>query len=133
MKGPGPVKTEGISTSPAPAALRDGIGVRPEQDALVRTCGEKGVAFVPFYALAGAGRESGPTGVEDEEVRAVARAHGASAAQVRLAWTLHRGPHVLAIPGTGDPDHLAANVAAGALHLSEGELALLDRLHQSRT
>ncbi|MFF8278501.1 aldo/keto reductase [Streptomyces lateritius] len=110
-----------------------GIGVRPEQDAFVRTCGEKGVAFVPFYAIAGVGRESGATGVEGEEVRAVARAHGASPAQVRLAWTLHRGPHVLAIPGTGDPDHLAANVAAGALRLSEDELALLDRLHQSRT
>ncbi|MCX4434225.1 aldo/keto reductase [Streptomyces mirabilis] len=63
-------------------------------------------------------------------MRAVARAHGVSAAQVRLAWTLHHGPHVLAIPGTGDPDHLAANVAAGALRLTEDELALLDRLHQ---
>lgn len=63
-------------------------------------------------------------------MRAVARAHGVSAAQVRLAWTLHRGPHVLAIPGTGDPGHLAANVAAGALRLCEDELALLDRLHQ---
>ncbi|MFF8607075.1 aldo/keto reductase [Streptomyces sp. NPDC015346] len=110
-----------------------GIGVRPEQDAFVRTCGEQGVAFVPFYAIAGAGRESGATGVEDEEIRAVAQAHGASPAQVRLAWTLHQGPHVLAIPGTGDPDHLAANVAAGALRLSEAELALLDRLHHRRT
>jgi aryl-alcohol dehydrogenase-like predicted oxidoreductase len=53
-----------------------------------------------------------------------------SAAQVRLAWTLARGPHVLAIPGTGDPDHLTANVAAGALRLSDDELALLDSLHQ---
>jgi pyridoxine 4-dehydrogenase len=56
----------------------------------------------------------------------VARAHGVSAAQVRLAWTLHRGPHVLAIPGTGNPDHLADNVAAGALRLSEDELARLE-------
>jgi len=37
---------------------------------------------------------------------------------------------VLAIPGTGDPDHLAANVAAGALRLSEEDLALLDSVHQ---
>ena len=39
-------------------------------------------------------------------------------AQVRLAWTLQLGPHVLAIPGTGNPDHVEANVAAGALRLS---------------
>ena len=39
---------------------------------------------------------------------------------------LQRGPHVLAIPGTSDPAHLAANVAAGALRLTAGELALLE-------
>ncbi|MGW4564002.1 aldo/keto reductase [Streptomyces sp. NPDC004561] len=57
---------------------------------------------------------------------AVARAHGASTAQVRIAWTLRQGPHVLGIPGTGDPVHLEANVAAGALRLSAEEPALLD-------
>ena len=59
----------------------------------------------------------------------MARAHDATAAQVRLAWTLQQGPHVLAIPGTGDPDHLVENVAAGSLRLSEDELARLDALH----
>ena len=49
-------------------------------------------------------------------------------AQVRLAWTLQQGPHVLAIPGTGNPDHLAANVAAGALRLSPGEIARLEAI-----
>jgi hypothetical protein len=36
------------------------------------------------------------------------------------------GPHVLAIPGTGNPDHLVAS----ALRLSEDELARLESLHQ---
>ncbi|MEU7281022.1 oxidoreductase [Streptomyces sp. NPDC045431] len=107
-----------------------GIGVRPEHDAFVRDCGEQGIAFVPFYSIAGTGRDAGAGGPDGDEVLAVARAHGVSAAQVRLAWTLHRGPHVLAIPGTGDPEHLTANVAAGALRLSEDDLALLDRLHR---
>lgn len=99
---------------------RYGIGIRPEDD-----------AFVPFYAIAAAGGEGGATVPEPAEVLAVAKAHGASPAQVRLAWTLHRGPHVLAIPGTGDPDHLMANVAAGALRLSEDELELLEGVHRS--
>ncbi|MEU9996574.1 oxidoreductase [Streptomyces sp. NPDC050848] len=107
-----------------------GIGVRPHHDAFVRECGEQGIAFVPFYSIAGTGGESGATGGADDEVLAVARAHGASPAQVRLAWTLHRGPHLLAIPGTGDPEHLTANVAAGALRLTEDELASLDALHR---
>ncbi|WP_406314294.1 oxidoreductase [Streptosporangium sp. NBC_01639] len=107
-----------------------GIGVRPGHDTFLRTCGEQGVAFVPFYSIAGTGRTAGASGADSDEVLAVARAHGASATQVRLAWTLHRGPHVLAIPGTGNPDHLVANVAAGALRLSEDELAVLDSVHQ---
>ncbi|WP_046733285.1 aldo/keto reductase [Streptomyces humi] len=102
-----------------------GIGATGEDRALLERCGELGVAFVPFFAIAGAGREAGPASDDREEVRAVARAHGASLAQVRLAWTLQQGPHVLAIPGTGDPDHLAQNMAAGALRLSQEELARL--------
>ncbi|MFF4326263.1 oxidoreductase [Streptomyces sp. NPDC001591] len=108
-----------------------GIGVRPEQDEFVRFCGQEGIAFVPFYSIAASGREGGTSGSESAELLDVARAHGASPAQVRLAWTLHRGPHVLAIPGTGNPAHLDANVAAGALRLSEDELARLDALHHT--
>ncbi|MFC5002027.1 aldo/keto reductase [Dactylosporangium cerinum] len=107
-----------------------GVGVRPEQAGLVRRCGSLGVAFVPFYSIAGTARAAGTAGVGgtggDDAVRAVAAAHGASPAQIRIAWTLHQGPHVLAIPGTGDPEHLAANVAAGALRLTAQDLARLD-------
>ncbi|MFI7416610.1 oxidoreductase [Nonomuraea sp. NPDC049684] len=107
-----------------------GIGATPEQEELLRVCGEQRVAFVPFYSIAGHGRTAGAsTGESTGEVHAIARARGVSTAQVRLAWTLHRGPHVLAIPGTGDVDHLVQNVAAGALRLSEDELAVLDSLH----
>jgi aryl-alcohol dehydrogenase-like predicted oxidoreductase len=63
-------------------------------------------------------------------VLAVARAHGATPAQVRLAWTLHRAPHVLTIPGTSNPDHLAENIAAGTLRLSADDLARLQPLDQ---
>ena len=40
-------------------------------------------------------------------------------------------PHVLAIPGTGDPGHLVENVAAGALRLTDEELRRLDGLHRA--
>ncbi|MFG2312420.1 aldo/keto reductase [Streptomyces sp. NPDC048566] len=107
---------------------RYGLGGTTEADEdLLRVCGELGIAFVPFYAIAGRGGELGPKeDPTDDAVRAVAAAHGASPAQVRIAWTLRRGPHVLAIPGTGDPDHLAENIAAGALRLTDEDLARLD-------
>jgi pyridoxine 4-dehydrogenase len=104
---------------------------RADADDFLRDCGEQGLAFVPFFAIAGAGREAGADGGEPAEVLAVARAHGVTPAQVRLAWTLQLGPHVLAIPGTGNPDHLVANVAVGALRLSDDEMASLGSLQES--
>ncbi|MEW2812786.1 oxidoreductase [Streptomyces massasporeus] len=101
----------------------------PDSDELLRVCGEQDIAFVPFYAVAGEAAEQGATTAHDEDVRAVARAHGASPAQIRIAWTLHQGPHVLAIPGTGNPDHLTENVAAGAIRLTDEELNRLGRAH----
>ncbi|MFI0262623.1 aldo/keto reductase [Streptomyces sp. NPDC017056] len=108
-----------------------GLGASPEQEELLRLCGEQRVAFVPFYSIAGSGREGGAPANDHNTVHAIAHARGVSTAQVRLAWTLHRGPHVLVIPGTGDLDHLAQNVAAGALRLTDNELAALDSVHQA--
>ncbi|MFJ7067986.1 oxidoreductase [Streptomyces sp. NPDC101115] len=102
-----------------------GIGSRGGRE-MLDACAEHGIAFVPFFSIAGQGREAGAVRAEHDEVLAVARAHGASPAQVRLAWSLRQGAHVLAIPGTGDPDHLVDNVAAGALRLTEEEVRLLD-------
>ncbi|MFZ3495233.1 aldo/keto reductase [Streptomyces sp. 5.8] len=106
-----------------------GIGATPEQQELLEICGEQGIAFVPFYSIAGTGRTAGVTADEATDhsaaVHSVARSHGVSTAQIRLAWTLHQGSHVLAIPGTGDLGHLAENVAAGRLRLSESDLAIL--------
>ncbi|MEV0150517.1 MULTISPECIES: oxidoreductase [unclassified Nonomuraea] len=107
-----------------------GVGAPAEAQKFLRACGEQAVAFVPFFAIAGAGREAGASATDNETVLAVARAHGVTPAQVRLAWILHQGPHVLAIPGTGDPDHLADNVAAGGLRLSEDEMERLSSLRQ---
>ncbi|MFL6073325.1 MAG: oxidoreductase [Mycobacteriales bacterium] len=108
-----------------------GLGYRPRQDRLLRACGEQGVAFVPFFAIAGAGREAGAAGGgEHDEVLAIAREHGVTPVRVRLAWALARGPHVLVIPGTGSTEHLVDNIAAGALRLTGDDLARLEAVHR---
>jgi pyridoxine 4-dehydrogenase len=109
-----------------------------QADPLLRACGTQGIAFVPFFAIAGQHREAGAVttspadagaadshAAADSQVAAIARAHRATPAQIRLAWTLQQGPHVLAIPGTGDPEHLRQNVAAAAIRLSDQECAAL--------
>jgi aryl-alcohol dehydrogenase-like predicted oxidoreductase len=107
---------------------RYGVGAPPQAREFLRACGQQGVAFVPFFAIAGDARERRADGADQDAVQAVAAAHGVTPAQVRLAWTLQQGPHVLAIPGTGNPEHLAANVAAAALRLSPGEMARLEAI-----
>ncbi len=93
-------------------------------DQLVDSCGAQGIAFVPFFSLTGERREAGGVAADDR-VSEIAAAHGATPAQVRLAWVLSRGPHVLVIPGTSTEAHLVENLAAGDLELSPEELAAL--------
>ena len=59
-------------------------------------------------------------------VIAAARESNVTPAQVGLAWLLHHAPNVLLIPGTADPEHLEANVRAGAVTLDEATLSALD-------
>jgi aryl-alcohol dehydrogenase-like predicted oxidoreductase len=108
-----------------------------EDDTLITLCAEHGVAFVPFFAIAGGGNVSGAPSKREQTDRdraaaaaaeQVAREHGVTPAQVRLAWTLHKGANVLAIPGTGNLEHLEQNVAAGALRLTDDDLARLDTI-----
>lgn len=103
---------------------RYGIDFGRVNDDMLTACGDAGIAFVPFFAVTGDRREAGGVRHSDT-IDAIASAHDATPAQVRIAWTLHRGPHVLAIPGTGNATHLLENVAAGTLHLSDDEMASL--------
>ncbi|MFE9005888.1 aldo/keto reductase [Streptomyces sp. NPDC007875] len=58
-------------------------------------------------------------------LREVARAHGATPAQVALAWVLRQG--VAAIPKAGRVDHVEENHAALELELTREDLEALDR------
>lgn len=62
----------------------------------------------------------------DGTLTSIARRHAVSAAQVALAWVLHR-PGVIAIPKAGRLAHLRDNLAAGNLKLDADDLAQIDR------
>jgi diketogulonate reductase-like aldo/keto reductase len=59
-------------------------------------------------------------------LKALAARHGATPAQIALAWLLHR-PGVVAIPKAVQPAHVRANRAAYDLVLTADDLAELDR------
>ena len=96
-----------------------------DDDDLLWWCADHGIAYVPFFTIAGAAREAGPESGHSDALMAVATSHGVTPTQIRLAWSLQRGPNVLAIPGTGSIAHLEENVAAAAITLEPEELSAL--------
>ena len=63
-----------------------------------------------------------------DEVEAVARDVGATAAQVALAWLLARGEDIVPIPGTRSPERLEQNVAAADVVLTGDELGRIQEI-----
>jgi len=88
-------------------------------DDVLAACTQRGIAFIPWYPL-GAGAALRAT-----KLKRVAARHGATPAQVALAWLLVRSPIMLPIPGTSAIAHLEENVAAATLRLSAEDLAAL--------
>jgi aryl-alcohol dehydrogenase-like predicted oxidoreductase len=84
-------------------------------------CERRGAAFIPWFPLA-AGDLAKPGGVLEE----VATAHGATTAQIALAWLLARSAAILPIPGTSSLGHLEENVAAAGIRLTAQEMAGLE-------
>ncbi len=64
--------------------------------------------------------------LDDATLAAIAHKHGASTAQVALAWLLAR-PGVLVIPKAASAAHLRENVAAASLTLDAEDLAQIER------
>lgn len=68
-----------------------------------------------------------------DELRLIARAHGAAVPQVALAWqTSFHGETVVAIPGATRPEQAAQAAGAGDLRLSARELSRIDELSRPR-
>ena len=92
-----------------------------EWDYVVDYCQRNRLAFIPWFPL-GAGKVAG------EVLNRVAEAHNASPTQIALAWLLRRSPFMLPIPGTSSVEHLAQNVSAASLALTNEEFSELSEV-----
>jgi pyridoxine 4-dehydrogenase len=87
-----------------------------EHEPVADYCAREGIVFVPYFPLRGVG---GAT-LDD-----VAERHGATPAQIALAWLVKRSPTTLPIPGTLSLEHLAENLAALEIELDEADFQAL--------
>jgi len=79
-------------------------------------CEKESIGFIPWFPL-----QTGKLANGGGPLGRVAKKHGATPAQVALAWLLRRSPVMLPIPGTSRVKHLEENVAAAAIQLSDEE------------
>lgn len=90
---------------------------------LIADCARRGIAVTCYLPLA-RGRTAG-----DPVIEAIAKAHGATAHQIALAYSLNQG-HIV-IPTSGRPERIRENFAASDIRLSAEELARLDGLERN--
>lgn len=93
-----------------------------QSEAVLDYCANEGLAFIPWFPLGG-----GDIFRKGGRLDRMARAHGATVAQLALAWLLRRSPVMLPIPGTASPAHLVENVGAVAVRLGREEWAEIER------
>jgi aryl-alcohol dehydrogenase-like predicted oxidoreductase len=129
------------------------LWTRNPEIAVLDTCRELGTAFVAFSPVArgflpGTLRDVSAFDAKDirramprfapanyaenlrllDGVAEVAREAGCTLAQLSLAWLLHRGEHILPIPGTTSVAHLEENLAAMRVTLTPVQLQRLNTL-----
>lgn len=86
---------------------------------------EKGIPLTAYAPLA-QGRAA-----SDETLAAIGRKHGATAAQVAIAWLLDQ-PGVIAIPKAGRPESQKANLDALKIRLDDADRAAITALPKTQ-
>ena len=101
------------------------VAYSPLAQGLLARAGESAQPLPGFRAMnAPAGARSRRIAALATAVREIAAAHGATPAQVALAWVIHH-PNTVAIPGARTVDQLEENVAAADLVLTDDEFTRL--------
>jgi pyridoxine 4-dehydrogenase len=82
-------------------------------ESIVDLCDQEDLVFLPWAPIQDADRMA--------PILSAASRHHVSTRQIALAWLLSRSPQILPIPGSGSPEHVAENVAAASVQLTNEE------------
>ncbi|WP_413602110.1 aldo/keto reductase [Curtobacterium sp. Curtsp57] len=129
------------------------LWTRDPEPAVLPTCAELGIGFVPFSPLGkgfltgtiAAGTSFGEGEIRGkvprfeaenlaanqalvDAVRTLAETRGATPGQIALAWLLAKHPSIVPIPGTRRTERIDENAGATAIALSADDVADLDGL-----
>lgn len=140
MRGEGKLDLIGISTVDADQLTRavDAVElacvqnpysiVNRDDEPVLQMCAAREIAYVPYFPLGSAFTGAPKQLAQDTAIAEVAERRGATAAQVALAWLLHRYERLLLIPGTRSISHLEENMAVAEVSLDEHDLERLEHV-----
>jgi aryl-alcohol dehydrogenase-like predicted oxidoreductase len=94
-------------------------------ESMVDLCQAEGLGFIPWFPLG-----EGQLLQFNSDIAHIARVHGATPAQVALAWLLQRSLIMLPIPGTSSISHLEENMKTSLIKLDQEELRILNKLNR---
>ena len=94
-------------------------GTNPGGEEVLDLCEQHGIPLIPFFSLVNSLPKA------DDKIAEIARQHNATAAQINLAWLLHKSPWILPIPGTSSLAHLRENLQAADIKLTAEDMAYL--------
>ena len=93
-----------------------------QDDSLIDSLAEQGIASVPYFPLGGF------SPLQSDTLSKVAARINTAPMAVALAWLLQRSPNILLIPGTSSVEHLRENVASAGLQLPDDAIKELDEI-----
>ncbi|MET4073310.1 aldo/keto reductase [Hymenobacter sp. UYCo722] len=94
-------------------------GTNPGGEEVLDLCEQRGIPLIPFFSLVNSLPKA------DNKIAEIARKHGATEAQINLAWLLHKSPWIMPIPGTSSLAHFEENMKAADIKLSADDMAYL--------
>src|SRR3984893_10620737 len=134
MQQEGLIKHLGVSTVSA-AQIAEAQSIAPivcvqnfynsahrQDDSLIDSLAEQGIAYVPYFPLGGF------SPLQSDTLSSVAARLDTTPMAIALAWLLQRSPNILLIPGTSSVKHLRENVAGAGLQLSDDVIKELNEI-----
>lgn len=112
----------------APAVIQNENHLKYQNNSLRDWAAKKGIYIESYYPFGGRGHTA--EHLKNATVLEIARAHSKTAAQVIVRW--HLQSLYLAVPGSGNPVHIAENFAVWDFALTESEMKRLAALDTGR-
>lgn len=110
-----------------PALVQNEIHPYYQENEVIPYIQGLGIVVQGWYPLGGRGYTAGLLG--NEVISSIARAHGATPAQVILRWNLQKG--VVVIPGSSNPDHIRENLDLFWFALTDAEMEMIKTLDRN--